>query len=125
MLVKAGSTLLVPRLAQRTTDVPEHVADNAHMALAPDRPPLRKVSIQARKGDTVSTLAQRYKVSAAQLAQWNRLSVQTRLNAGQQLVIWQADAPSKAGSRSKAAPAPVRRKAAVSSAPVRTANAGR
>ncbi|MGY0194816.1 transglycosylase SLT domain-containing protein [Leptothrix sp. BB-4] len=124
MLVKAGSTLLVPRLAQRTTDVPEHVADNAHMALAPDRPPLRKVEVQARKGDTIATLAQRYRVSAAQLAQWNKLSVQTRLSAGQQLVIWQADTSARP-NRNKAAPAPVRKKAAATGSSVRVANAAR
>ncbi|MBN8487666.1 MAG: transglycosylase SLT domain-containing protein [Burkholderiales bacterium] len=35
MLVKAGSTLLVPRTAGRNADVSEHLADNATMALAP------------------------------------------------------------------------------------------
>src|SRR5512143_3170627 len=39
MLVKAGSTLLVPRSPHRSADVSEEIADNATMMLAPDRPP--------------------------------------------------------------------------------------
>jgi membrane-bound lytic murein transglycosylase D len=90
MLVKAGSTLLVPRPPARLVDVPEHLADNAQMALAPDLPPLRKVAIKARKGDTVASLASRHKVSPTQLAQWNRLSPGARFAAGQDLVIYRA-----------------------------------
>ena len=52
MLVKAGSTLLVPRSEHRQADVSEHLADNAMMALAPDGPPLRKVSLQGRQAAT-------------------------------------------------------------------------
>ncbi len=90
MLVKAGSTLLVPRSEQRTTDVSEHVADNAQMALAPDVPPLRKVAVKTRKGDTLASVAKRYRVSAAQLAQWNRITTSSKLSAGQSLVMYQA-----------------------------------
>ncbi|WP_442776574.1 transglycosylase SLT domain-containing protein [Sphaerotilus montanus] len=89
MLVKAGSTLLVLRSEHRVQDVPEHIADNAHMALAPDVPPLRKVAIKARKGDTVLALAKRYRVTAAQIAQWNRIDDGTRFKKAQSLVIWQ------------------------------------
>ncbi len=39
MMVRAGSTLLVPRDQRRARDVSEHVADNASLALAPERPP--------------------------------------------------------------------------------------
>lgn len=88
MLVKAGSTLLVQRAETRAADVPEHVADNAHMALAPDVPPLRKVAIRARKGDTVAALAKRYRVSANQIAAWNRIDDGTRFRKAQALVIW-------------------------------------
>ena len=93
MLIKAGSTLLVQRSEHRLQDVPEHIADNAHMALAPDLPPLRKVAIKARKGDTVLALAKRYRVTAAQIAQWNRIDDGTRFKKAQTLVIWQ---PTKA-----------------------------
>ncbi len=36
MLVKAGSTLLVPRAARSTADVAEHIADHAALSLAPE-----------------------------------------------------------------------------------------
>jgi membrane-bound lytic murein transglycosylase D len=63
MLVKAGSTLLVPRAAQVTTDVAEHIADHAALTLAPEaRPALKgkgkgkgKATSVARKGRTAST----------------------------------------------------------------------
>ncbi|MDQ5897324.1 MAG: rane-bound lytic murein transglycosylase [Pseudomonadota bacterium] len=88
MLVKAGSTLLVQRAETRAVDVPEHVADNAHMALAPDVPPLRKIEIRARKGDTVMALAKRYRVGANQIASWNRIDDGTRFRKPQSLVLW-------------------------------------
>jgi membrane-bound lytic murein transglycosylase D len=88
MLVKVGSTLVVPRSAQTAADVSVAVADNAMMALAPEARPLRKVSFKAgRKGDSVAGVAQRYKVSAAQVAQWNGVSAQARFKAGQAVVV--------------------------------------
>jgi membrane-bound lytic murein transglycosylase D len=88
MLVKVGSTLVVPRSAQTATDVSVAVADNAMMALAPEERPLRKVSFKAgRKGDSVAAVALRYKVSAAQVAQWNGVSAQGRFKAGQAVVV--------------------------------------
>jgi membrane-bound lytic murein transglycosylase D len=75
MLVKAGSTLLVPRNARALADVTEHVADHAVLALAPDLPPMRKISFKAgKKGDSVASVAQRYRVTAAQVASWNHTS---------------------------------------------------
>jgi membrane-bound lytic murein transglycosylase D len=103
MLVKAGSTLLVQRNEQRVQDVPEHVADNAHMALAPDVPPLRKVAIKARKGDTVLALAKRYRVTAMQIAHWNHIDDETRFKKAQSLVIWQPVKEAGASRRELAA----------------------
>ena len=57
MLVKAGSALLVPRSQHRTQDVSESVADNAMMALAPDVPPLKRLTLKAGKRDTVAMIA--------------------------------------------------------------------
>ena len=73
MLVQAGSTLLVPRsdAAPRTT-CPSTSPTTAMLALAPDAPALRRVAFAAGKqGDSVAAVAQRYGVSAAQVAQWN------------------------------------------------------
>jgi membrane-bound lytic murein transglycosylase D len=105
MLVRAGSTLLVPRSAQAAKDVPEHVADNAMMMLAPDAPPLRRLSFKVgKKGDSVAAVAKRYRVSATQVANWNSVSAQARFKPGQTVVVMVAAKPSRAAvSRGTAA----------------------
>jgi len=109
MLVKAGSALLVPRSERRAADVPEQLAEHAQMALAPDAPPLRKLSLKARKGDTVTNLARRYRVTPAQFAQWNHLSPNASLSAGQALVAFQPQPKAKTAAATAVAarkPAP-------------------
>lgn len=89
MLVKSGSTLLVPRSANRMADVSAEVADSGMIALAPDLPPLRKVALKAsRKGDSVADVARRYKVSASQVAQWNKTSSSGRFKSGSSYVVY-------------------------------------
>ena len=83
MLVKAGSTLLVPRSAHRQADVPEQLAHHAVMSLAADAPPARRQVVRAgRKGETVAAIAKRYGVSAAQVAQWNKVTATSRFAGG-------------------------------------------
>ncbi len=88
MLIKVGSTVLVPRSAQRQTDVSEHVADHASLSLAHEAPPLRKATHKVGpRGDTVAAVAARYRVSAAQVAQWNKVSAQGRFGPGTKVVL--------------------------------------
>lgn len=108
MLVRSGSTLLVPRSAHRSADVSEHVADNAMMALAPVAPPPRRMSVKAGKRDSVSSIARRYRVSASQVAQWNSVSPSANFKPGQAVVVYLAG--KAAASTAKAGP----RKASVS-----------
>jgi membrane-bound lytic murein transglycosylase D len=118
MLVKAGSTLLVPRGAHATADVTEHVAENATMVLAPEPRPLRRVAFKAgRKGDSVAAVAQRYRVSVAAVAAWNRVPTQARFKPGQQVVVMLQPAPARKLARA----APAHRKAAQR---IRVAQAG-
>ena len=100
MLVKAGSTLLVPRSAQRVTDVSEQIADNATMSLAPDVPPLKRVALRAGKRDTVASVAKRYKVSAAQVAVWNKVAASATFKPGSTVVVF---VPQKRGGKAVAA----------------------
>ncbi len=89
MLVKAGSTLLVPRAPHREQDVSEALADNAVMSLAPDLPPMKRISARAgKRGDTLASMAKRLKVNPQQLAQWNRLSPSAKLKPGQTVVAF-------------------------------------
>ena len=126
MLVKAGSTLLVPRDPDSTRDVAEHIADNATMVLAPEARPTRRVVLKAgKKGDSVAAVARRYKVSAAQVAQWNGVGSGARFKAGQSIVVHLATPAKKAGVRAAAKPTRST-KAAAAKRPVKvTAPAGR
>jgi len=115
MLVKQGSTLLVPRTAHRDQDVSEHLADNASMSLAPDVPPLRRVALKAGKGETVASVAKRWRVSAGQVAQWNKVGVKASFKPGQPLVIYTAQAepaPTRVAQAGKPAPRPASKPAA-------------
>ena len=110
MLVRAGSTLLVPRAPSLLHDVSEHVADNATMALAPEAPPLRKTTVKAgRKGESVAAVARRFGVSPAMVARWNGVTPNATFRAGQPITLMLA-AP-KRGS-AKAAPRSARPAAA-------------
>jgi membrane-bound lytic murein transglycosylase D len=105
MLVKAGSTLLVPRSPQRSADVPGEIADNATMLLAPDRPPGRRVTFKAGPaGDSVVAVARRYRVSAEQVASWNNVGTSARFRPGQTIVVMKSGA-AKSSPRTSAAPA--------------------
>jgi membrane-bound lytic murein transglycosylase D len=96
MLVKAGSTLLVPRGAHRTEDVAEHIADNATLALAPEVASQRKVSFKAgKKGDSVAAVAQRYGLRPEQVAQWNGTTVGARFKPGQTVSVVVANKPTR------------------------------
>jgi len=86
MKVRAGSSLLVHRSGPRDRDVSEFVADHAQLSLAPEIV-LKRSVVRARKGDNLSTLAQRYGVSAVSAAGWNRLPVNARLKKGQRLTL--------------------------------------
>ncbi len=87
MLIKAGSTLLVPRGASQQKDVTEQVADNGQISLAPEIV-LVKQSVKLRKADTVAHIAARYKVSAASLASWNKTSANGSFKAKQVVVLY-------------------------------------
>ena len=87
MLIKAGSTLLVPRSAKVEVDVASHVADHAQMSLAPEIV-TRRTTVKARKGETVATISKRYNLSAAQVAEWNSVSATTAFKLGHQVVVF-------------------------------------
>ena len=102
MLVKAGSTLLVPRGQNRLADVPEHLADHAMIALAPDGPALRKLSLKAGRNESVATVAKRYRVSAAQVGLWNGVGSAASFKTGQTVVVFVAAKAANAGAATSA-----------------------
>ena len=130
MLIKAGSTLLVPRGNALLADVSSHVADTATLSLAPDAPPLRKVSLKAGRRDSVASVAKRYRVDATQLAEWNRVAPAASFAPGQTIVVYVAQAGRKAQTRGTRTaqvghgPRPARASGAQHAASPRTARSG-
>ena len=89
MLVKSGSTLLVPRSAQHIADVSVAVADTAAISLAPDLPPTRRVNQRIGKGgETVASVARRWHVNTTQVAAWNHVSANGKFAAGSTAVLF-------------------------------------
>jgi membrane-bound lytic murein transglycosylase D len=102
MLVKQGSTLLVPRNESRHVDVAEHVADNAAMMLTPDVPPRKRVVLKAGARESVASVAKRYGVSATQVAEWNSVRADARFKPGSSVVVYQTT-KSRSTTRTKVA----------------------
>jgi membrane-bound lytic murein transglycosylase D len=86
-------------------DVSSKVADNAMLMLAPDAPPLRRVTLRAGRRDSVASVAKRYRLSAAQVAQWNDVGTGASFAPGKTIVVYVAHSarhgsPSSASTRS-------------------------
>jgi membrane-bound lytic murein transglycosylase D len=121
MLVKAGSTLLVTRSTHKSDDVSEHIADNASIALAADAPAKRRATVKVGNKDTLTSIANRHRVSVAQLREWNQLDAKTKPKAGESLVLFlphvsgKKSASTRTAAASRKAAAPGRKTAASSS----------
>ena len=103
MLIRAGSTLLVPRSASSQRDVPEHLADTASLSLASEAAAGRRKIVRAGpRGESVAALARRHRVSAVQLARWNGMSTDGHFKPGEKVVI---QLPPARGRSTKAQPA--------------------
>ena len=118
MLVKVGSTLLVPRSAQHA-DVAEQLADSATIALAPEALPPRRLQVKVgKKGESVASLARRHGMTAQQLASANGVAAGGQFKAGQLVTVLQPQRKSvsaqrkSAGARMAAAKPATQRKAA-------------
>jgi membrane-bound lytic murein transglycosylase D len=123
MLVKAGSTLIVPRTEERPHDVASHIAENASIALAPDVPPLQRVVVKAgRKGESVAAVARRTHTTVTQLAAWNKVGVKGRFAPGASVVMY---LPEKAAQVALASTAPEPEAPAKAAAGARGAKADR
>ncbi len=87
VVIRAGSSLLVPRSIQLDTDVAINVADNGQLTLAPEIL-LKRTVLKAGKKDSVASLAKRYQLSPASVAEWNKVSATAAFKAGQQIVLF-------------------------------------
>jgi membrane-bound lytic murein transglycosylase D len=99
MLIKTGSTLLVPRGAAQQKDVSEQVADNGQISLSPEIVLVRQ-SVKLRKAESLASIAKRYKVSASELAGWNKVAPGASFKAKQSVVLYLPKKARAAGGRS-------------------------
>jgi membrane-bound lytic murein transglycosylase D len=87
VVIKAGSSLLVPRSNTMNQDVAVKVADNGQLSLAPEVV-LKRTLVRAGKGESVASIARKYKVNADQVAQWNKVGMSANFKQGQQVVVF-------------------------------------
>ena len=109
VVIKAGSSLLVPRSNTMNQDVGVKIADNGQLSLAPEVIQKRTL-VRAGKGETVATIARRYKVGTDQVAQWNKVGMSASFKPGQQVVVFLPNA-SQARKPNGTARAPAHRPA--------------
>jgi len=125
MLVKSGSTLLVPRSAQHVADVSVAVADTAAMSLAPDLPPTRRVNMRvARGGESVASVAKRWHVQASEVAAWNHVSARGKFAGGSTAVLFLPRSTSLARATPHASSAKVAAKSPAARSKVQVAQTG-
>ena len=87
MLIKAGSTLIVPRGARVQEDVVALVADTGHLSFQPEIV-TRRTTVKAGRRDSVAAIANRYRVSAANVAEWNDVKVGHTFARGASVVMF-------------------------------------
>jgi membrane-bound lytic murein transglycosylase D len=120
VVIKAGSTLLVPRSARLDQDVASHVADAGQIALAPEVQLQRRL-LKAGRADSVSSIARKYGVSPQNLAVWNKVSPSASFKPGQQIVVMLPAPAARPVAQARKAPAKaVKVAAAKKPAPVRS-----
>jgi membrane-bound lytic murein transglycosylase D len=87
VLIKAGSTLLVPRGGRVENDVSVALADHGQVSLSSEIT-TRRTMVKAGKHDSVASLAKRYRVAASDLAGWNKLAESATFKPGQKVVLY-------------------------------------
>jgi membrane-bound lytic murein transglycosylase D len=119
VVIKAGSSLLVPRAPHLESDVGVHVADNGHLSLAAEIQ-LKRTLLKAKKKDSVVSIARRYGISPANVGEWNKVSAVAAFKLGQQIVLFlpapakraahvTADAHRRVHQKAKSSPPAIRR----------------
>jgi membrane-bound lytic murein transglycosylase D len=86
MRIMAGSSLLVPRSERHTKDVPEHVATQGRLDLQAEIR-MRRITVLARQGETLTRLAQRHRADPQVAASMNKLSVNAKLKKKQRVAL--------------------------------------
>ncbi|MEJ8858057.1 transglycosylase SLT domain-containing protein [Variovorax robiniae] len=117
MLIKAGSTLIVPRTAKVQEDVAAVVADTGHLSFQPEIV-TRRTTVRAGRNDTPASIASRYRTTAANVADWNDVRTSHKFPRGASVVVY-VQVRAMAASRVGSGAAPVRVTSQRSGGPVR------
>ena len=87
MLIRTGSTLIIPRSAKVLEDVTATVADTGQLSFQPEIV-TRRTTVRAQRNDNVSSIASRYRVAAANVAEWNNVGAHHAFAKGFQVVVY-------------------------------------
>jgi membrane-bound lytic murein transglycosylase D len=87
MLIKAGSTLIVPRGARVKEDVAAVVADEGHLSFQPEIV-TRRTMVKAGRSDNVASIARRYNLKPAAVAEWNDVQQNHAFKRGYSVVVY-------------------------------------
>ena len=87
MLIRAGSTLIVPRGARVKEDVAAVVADGGHLSFQPEIVN-RRTTVKAGRNDSVASIARRYKLAPSNVAEWNDVKPNHAFKRGYSVVVY-------------------------------------
>lgn len=98
--LRAGKTLLIPIPAQQKTVLAKASSKKADKELKTPTPSKKHVIKHTVKaGDSLWSIAQKYKISSHTLAKWNQLKRKTPLKIGQTLSVYVSQKPTQAKPR--------------------------
>jgi membrane-bound lytic murein transglycosylase D len=87
MIVKAGSTILVPKSAKSPDEnIPVQIAEQAQLSIEKAGGSTRKIQIKVSRKDNLASIAKRYKLTSDDIKSWNNLR-KDQLTFGQKLVL--------------------------------------
>ena len=99
-MIRAGQKLRLPRDEQMLVDPLYVAAANELQKLQSGLIASERVTHKVRRGESLSVIARRYKVSVRELQAWNNISDPRKLRAGRTLTLFQSPAPKAAKARS-------------------------
>ena len=99
-MIRVGQKLRLPRDQQLLVD-PLYVAAASELQqLQSGLIASERITYKVRSGDSLSVIAQRYKVTVRELQNWNRISDPSKLRIGQSLTVFHSPAPTAVTARS-------------------------
>ena len=108
-MIRVGQKLRLPRDEQMLVDPLYVAAANELQKLQSGLIASERVTHKVRRGESLSVIARRYKVSVRELQTWNNISDPRKLRAGTTLTLFQSPAPKTAKARSGSIKHTVRR----------------